>query len=362
MKFKSILTIIGSALMIGLFTVQVMAAEVLTVEDFKQNIVTEENLVKTADNAIFMFDGSSSMGKMFKDTNTSKVRILKEFLQTRNAYFPDLGYNFGLYEYAPKFKEVYAVQPYDRQKFADALNQLPSEASGPTLLEQGLEKIEPVLQGLSGRTVVFLISDGTYSTYKGSKYPVLKAQEYADKYNVCFNIIGTADTKEAENFLQEMASVNQCSRVIPFETYIGRPEYNSGALYVVKSGTRIVTLSDQKVVGLKTDNILFAWDRADIDPAYHQELDQIGSFMQSHPESYAVIDGYSDNTGSVDYNLRLSRRRAESVANYLANQFNIATDRLVVLWYGQANPIASNDSIAGRTLNRRAEIAIGGMK
>jgi OOP family OmpA-OmpF porin len=340
----------------------VQAAEVLTVEDFKQNIVTEENLVKTADNAIFMFDGSSSMGEMFKDTNTSKVRILKEFLQTRNAYFPDLGYNFGLYEYAPKFKEVYPAQAYDRQKFGDALKQLPSEASGPTLLQQGLEKIEPVLQELSGRTVVFLISDGTYSTYKGSKDPVLKAQELADKYNACFNVIGTADTPEAERLLERIASVNQCSRVIPFATYINRPQYNSGALYVVKSGTRIETLSDRKVVGLNTDNILFDWDVSDINPTFRQELDEIGGFMKSHPQAFAVIEGYSDITGSGDYNLRLSRRRAENVANYLSNNHGIGSERLVVLWYGQANPVASNENDEGRAQNRRVEIAIGGMK
>jgi OOP family OmpA-OmpF porin len=50
------------------------------------------------------------------------------------------------------------------------------------------------------------------------------------------------------------------------------------------------------------------------------------------------------------------------VANYLQNQHNIAADRLVVWWYGQANPIASNDNEKGRALNRRVEIAIGGMK
>jgi len=362
MKHKLALTALGSVLMIAFFTTSVMAAEILTIEDFKQQVVTEEHLVKTADNAVFLFDGSSSMGKMFQDTNTPKIKILRDFLIERNMYFPNIGHNFGLYEYAPKFKEVYAMQPYDRQRFGEALNQLPEEASGPTLLARGLEKIEPVLQGLSGRTVVFLISDGTYSTYKGSKYPVLKAQEYADKYNVCFNIIGTADTPEAKNFLEEIAAVNQCSRVIPFETYISRPEYNSGALYVVKSGAKLVTLSDQKVVGLKTDNIQFAWDVDKIDPVFHAELDQIGSFMQSHPESYAVIDGYADNTGTEEYNLRLSRRRAENVANYLMNGFNIASDRLVMLWYGQANPIASNNSEEGRALNRRVEIAIGGLK
>jgi OOP family OmpA-OmpF porin len=337
----------------------VQAAEVLTAEDFKQNIVSEEHLVRTADNAIFMFDGSSSMGDMFKDTNTSKVQILKEFLQRQNTNFPEIGHNFGLYEYAPKFKEVYAVQPYSRQSFADALNQLPSKADGPTLLQRGLVKIEPVLQGLSGRTVVFLFTDGTYSD---SRDPAKKAQELADKYNVCFILVGTADTKEAESFLQKMASVNQCSRVIAFESYIDRPEYNSGALYVVKSGTKIVTLSDSKVVGLKTDNILFDTDLSISDPVFQDELDQIGAFMQSHPEAFAVINGYSDSTGPVDYNLELSRRRAETVSDYLKNQFNITADRLVVLWYGPANPTARNETRAGRALNRRVEIAIGGLK
>jgi OOP family OmpA-OmpF porin len=363
MYFKSFTLTAVMGLFFSIFiTGPVQAAEVLTVEDFKQNIISSDNLVKTADNAIFMFDGSSSMGEMFKDTSTSKIRILKEFLQTRNIYFPDLGYNFGLYEYAPKFKEVYPVQAYDRQKFGDAIKQLPLEASGPTLLQQGLYKIEPALQKMSGRTVVFLISDGTYSTYKGSTDPVLKAQELADKYNVCFNIIGTADTKEAENLLERIASVNQCSRVIPFETYISRPEYNSGALYVVKSGTAIETISDRKVVGLKTENILFDWDVSDINPTFNQELDQIGSFMQSHPQAFAVLDGYADNTGSEDHNLRLSRRRADSVANYLSNKYGITPDRLVVNWYGQANPVASNSNDEGRAQNRRVEIAIGGLK
>ena len=360
MKIKSYLSIAGVGVLFGLLiSGPVQAAEVITVEDLKQNIVTEEHLVRTADNAIFLFDGSSSMGDMYKDTDTSKISILKKFLQERNTYLPDLGYNFGLYEYAPKFKEVYGVQPYDRQKFGYALDQLPSKADGPTLLQRGLVKIEPVLQGLSGHTVVFLFNDGTYSD---SKDPVKKAQELADKYNVCFVIIGTADTKAAEATLQRMAAVNECSRVIDFETYITRPEYNSGALYVVKSGTKVVTLSDRKVVGLKTDNILFDWDVAISDRVFNEELDEIGAFMQSHPETYAVIDGYSDNTGSLDYNLRLSRLRAESVANYLKNQFNISDDRLVVSWYGPANPTASNDNSTGRALNRRVEIAIGGLK
>jgi len=102
---------------------------------------------------------------------------------------------------------------------------------------------------------------------------------------------------------------------------------------------------------------LLNWDVSAINSNYNQELDQIGSFLQSHPEAFAVIDGYSDNTGAVDYNLRLPRKRAENVASYLANKFGISSERLVGLWYGQANPTASNDTDEGRAQNRRVEIA-----
>jgi hypothetical protein len=64
--------------------------------------------------------------------------------------------------------------------------------------------------------------------------------------------------------LNKVSSYNPCSRVIPFDTYVARPEYNSGALYVVRSTLKIVALNDQKVVGLKTDNILFEHSRARI--------------------------------------------------------------------------------------------------
>ena len=242
------------------------------------------------------------------------------------------------------------------------LNNCHQRQAAPPCCSRDLTKLNLSCKGSPAAPWFFLSVTGTYSTYKGSKDPVLKAQALADKYNVCFNIIGTADTKDAENLLERIASVNQCSRVIPFETYISRPEYNSGALYVVKSGTVIETISDRKVVGLKTENILFDWDVSDINPTFNQELDQIGSFMQSHPQAFAVLDGYSDNTGSRDYNLKLSRRRADKVATYLSNKYGIGSERLVVNWYGQANPVAGNNTDAGRARNRRVEIAIGGMK
>ncbi|MBW1742771.1 MAG: OmpA family protein [Deltaproteobacteria bacterium] len=79
------------------------------------------------------------------------------------------------------------------------------------------------------------------------------------------------------------------------------------------------------------------------------------------PNAYAVMAGFTDSVGPEEYNLALSRKRVEHAAAYLSKNFSIAPDRLILNWYGEADPVASNDTEEGRQLNRRVEIAVGGM-
>ena len=91
------------------------------------------------------------------------------------------------------------------------------------------------------------------------------------------------------------------------------------------------------------------------------ELDELAAFLQKNASAYAMLVGFTDSAGSQEYNLGLSRRRAESVADYLVDNHAISRDRLVVNYYGKENPVASNDTSEGRAKNRRVEIAVGGM-
>ena len=70
-----------------------------------------------------------------------------------------------------------------------------------------------------------------------------------------------------------------------------------------------------------------------------------------------MLAGYTDSTGSDEYNLALSRRRAQAVADYLANQ-NVNSTRFTVQGFGKSDPVASNDTAEGRAENRRVEVAI----
>jgi OOP family OmpA-OmpF porin len=105
-------------------------------------------------------------------------------------------------------------------------------------------------------------------------------------------------------------------------------------------------------------NIEFDIDKADIRPQYHDEVGRVGDFMKKYPDTTAVIEGYTDEVGSDEYNMQLSQRRAESVVNYLVNEFGIDRSRLSAKGYGKSRPIDSNATDAGKQKNRRIDAVI----
>jgi OOP family OmpA-OmpF porin len=315
MNYRSILNVMIVGLFIfGCLTAIAPAAEIITADDFEQKIVTKEHLIKAADNVIILFDASISMNETYQDSGKSRYELAKAFLEDGNNRMPDLAYNMGIYLYTP-WTPIYPMQSYEKQKVAAALQTLPDKPVGVTYLVEGLKNLKPILENLSGRTVVFLFTDGSY-TKTEVREPGYYAKELAENYDICFYIISSASSKVNEKMLEKVSTYNPCSRVIPFDTYITRPEYNSGALYVVRSTLKIVTLNDQKVVGLKTDNILFEHNKYDIQPVFYQELNEIGQFVAKHPDSYVVLHAYTDDVGSQTYNLSLPQKRVESVYSF----------------------------------------------
>ena len=78
-------------------------------------------------------------------------------------------------------------------------------------------------------------------------------------------------------------------------------------------------------------------------------------FQKDLPDAIVMIEGHTDSTGSDDYNLLLSQRRADAVKKYLKSEFQLDENRLITKPYGKSSPIASNDNEDGRALNRRVE-------
>lgn len=99
----------------------------------------------------------------------------------------------------------------------------------------------------------------------------------------------------------------------------------------------------------------FAFDSYALTQTDMQNLNAIAKRLQDHPSEKIRINGYTDNTGTESYNLKLGQKRAMVVANYLADK-GIAMNRMAVRGMGATEFVASNATAAGRAQNRRTEI------
>jgi outer membrane protein OmpA-like peptidoglycan-associated protein len=86
-------------------------------------------------------------------------------------------------------------------------------------------------------------------------------------------------------------------------------------------------------------------------------LNAIALVLEEYQDTRIVISGHTDDTGETDYNQRLSERRARAVASFL-REAGVSAARIVILGYGEAEPIADNASADGRAANRRIEILL----
>jgi outer membrane protein OmpA-like peptidoglycan-associated protein len=106
-------------------------------------------------------------------------------------------------------------------------------------------------------------------------------------------------------------------------------------------------------------DVLFDFNKYTLRPAAREKLAKISGIILSHPGLRLEVDGYTDSVGSEDYNLKLSDHRAEGVRSYLIGE-SIAPDNVTSKGFGKDNPVASNDTAAGRQKNRRVEMVVSG--
>jgi OOP family OmpA-OmpF porin len=102
--------------------------------------------------------------------------------------------------------------------------------------------------------------------------------------------------------------------------------------------------------------IYFDTDKTDIKPASKATLDEVGKLLNNDPALKLQVVGHTDNQGTADYNNNLSMRRAQAVVKELATTYKIAADRLEGSGKGFSQPVAPNDTEAGRAKNRRVEL------
>jgi outer membrane protein OmpA-like peptidoglycan-associated protein len=106
-----------------------------------------------------------------------------------------------------------------------------------------------------------------------------------------------------------------------------------------------------------SSGVMFDLNRAVLKDEYKGELSELATILNKYEDTNILLEGHTDSTGTEEYNLELSKKRSQSVANYLATQ-NVNPTRFTIMGYGESQPIASNETSEGRSQNRRVEIAI----
>lgn len=343
------------------------AFTIITRDMIEKEVVLVTDLIKMADNVIVMFDASSTTNDNVPGRSVSRIEAAKNLLAERNAWLPDLGYQAGLYIYSGSqvgtkyLREVYPVQAYDRARFGAAIDQLPDKGRGSRLLQQGLYALDKVVSNLSGKTAIIMFTDGYIQTDYHGPSALEVAQGIARDNDVSFYLISSATEAVNRQLLRAISQINASSRVIPLTAFLDNPIYLSGALFTVKTTAYVRLTPTREAVGFKTNDMLFDFDEVAIRGTYNEKLDLLGDFLKQTPDAFVVAAGFTCSIGDKEYNLALSRRRAEAFRNLLVERYGIDAGRIVTLWYGERNPMADNGTREGRQLNRRVEIAVGGI-
>jgi outer membrane protein OmpA-like peptidoglycan-associated protein len=158
---------------------------------------------------------------------------------------------------------------------------------------------------------------------------------------------GTTASFTFPNATHRFAKAGSFTVRLTVEDGRGGSDSTTGTIAIIKR----VVLSDTK------ERVLFDFDKADLKPAGQKVVAEVVADMKENPQLRAHLIGHADSIGSDQYNMGLSKRRAESTKNAMVKQGAPAV-KITIEWKGESQPIASNDTAEGRAQNRRVEITL----
>lgn len=122
------------------------------------------------------------------------------------------------------------------------------------------------------------------------------------------------------------------------------------------SGVEIDRQGNELVLTMPS-GITFAFDSYQVQPQFQPTLNEIAQTLTAYPQTMIDVYGHTDSVGTDAYNQTLSENRAEAVANYLASR-GVQRVRMATQGFGETQPVADNNTDAGRAANRRVELRI----
>ncbi|MGZ5222238.1 MAG: OmpA family protein [Flavisolibacter sp.] len=138
---------------------------------------------------------------------------------------------------------------------------------------------------------------------------------------------------------------------------IGRKMDKQAEEIAKEMGDAEVIREGEAIVIRFKEQVLFAYDRYDLNANAITNLDKLKTILIKYPETDIMVIGHTDSKGTLRYNQKLSENRSKAVTNYISNS-GISKERLTAIGKGETDPIATNDTPEGSASNRRVEFVI----
>ncbi len=382
-KTAFITAFLASAALTGCATQSTSSLQAFQAQDL--NAKVQSGQLKQKTNTFFVInDSSSSMSTPYQAapfTGESKFDVEKELLNRLNQTIPDVTLASGLrsFGFGPctdwSFTKLnQAVQNYSKTSFDSAIASLTC-SSGGSPMASALSAANNDLANAAGNIAVIVLSDGNETT--ASPIPAAQALKvrYGDRLCLYTVWVGNKADEAGKSVLNDLSTVGQCGFSVngqDIASSAGMANFVENVFF--KGGRPIIVEKDSDGDGIvdskdhcpdtpkgaivdKTGcwafrGILFDVDSAKIKSVYHELITNAIKVLKLNPALTVEIQGHTDSTGSAEYNLKLSQRRAEAVKAELIRH-GIDSARLTTKGYGESMPVAPNDTPEGRAQNRR---------
>lgn len=311
-----------------------------------------------------------------RDYLHTKFKFAKELALCLNKSIPEIDFVGSLRSFgSPIYTQVaYGPLPYDRSQYDLALQKI-IDVDGASPLDQTLIHTTKDWFAAEGPMAVLIVSDGKDM----GDEEVLAAKELVRRYvdRVCLYTVQIGNDDTGRDVLQKISTAGKCGGSLNGDTLLDSGKMTDFVRQVfltsadasgdsdgdgvadvndecpgTKPGTEVDERGCWKLV-LMAD-VLFAFDRHDLMPEGMAVLDKVVDFLKENDPLTLEISGHTDNVGSQAYNEQLSRQRAMAGQAYLVSK-GIAKERIKASWHSFNQPVASNETVEGRALNRRVE-------
>jgi OmpA-OmpF porin, OOP family len=391
-KIMMITAFITGGILSGCASQPISTFQLFHANDLNTLVRSGEYKQKT-DNFFVINDSSSSMNEAYQglgfpgQPTPTKFAVEKEILNRINQTIPDdlqLTSSIRSFGFGPCLSWGFTklnLPPasYSKSTFGQGIDSLTC-ASGGSRMDSAINATSKDLSTTSGNIALLVLSDG----HNLDSDPVTAVQslkkQYGDRLCVYTVWVGNKKDEQGQILLNRLWKTAGCGYGVAADR-IANPDDMGKFVHSIflTAGTPVAIDGDDDGDGVPNsqdqcpdtpkgahvnkfgcwiiEGVQFDYDKSDIKPQYYGELDKVAAVLNNNPGLKVEIQGHTDSKGSVEYNQKLSERRAQAVKAYLDRAVNVNVT-LSAHGYGLTRPIDTNETAAGRANNRRVQLEV----